>query len=71
MKMAVVVFEVFVEFVALAALAAGLLVAATAALANPATLFGQDGVLPAILVAVAAIGFLFLDIQSARRRRRS
>ncbi len=67
MTATVVLIEVFTEFVAIAALAAGLLVAATVALANPASLIGQDGILPASLLAGAAIGFLFLDIQSARR----
>jgi hypothetical protein len=65
---AVVVAEIVVEAIALAALAAGLAVLATTALDDPATLLGDAGILPAILLAIAVVGFLFLDIQSARRR---
>jgi hypothetical protein len=65
---AVVVAEIVVEAIALAALAAGLVVLAITALDDPATLWGEAGVLPAILLAIAASGFLFLDVQSARRR---
>jgi hypothetical protein len=65
---AIVLGEIVVEFGALVALAAGLLLAVNATLDDPATLIGQDGILPAILLAVALVGFVFLDIQSARRR---
>ncbi len=68
MKIPIVLSEIVVECVALAALAAGLVLAVIAALADPATLIGQAGILPGILLAVAAIGFVFLDVQSARRR---
>jgi hypothetical protein len=68
MKIQAVLSEIVVECVALAALAAGLVLAAIAALDDPATLIGQAGIPPAALLAVAVTGFVFLDVQSARRR---
>ncbi len=71
MKVPIVLSEIVVECVALAALAAGLVIAVNTALDGSATLTGQTGILPGILLAVAAVGFVFLDVQSARRRQRS
>ena len=68
MKMQTVLGEIVVESVALVALAAGLVLVGIAALDDPATLLGQAGILPAALLAVAIVGFVFLDVQSARRR---
>jgi hypothetical protein len=60
--------EVVAEGTALGALAAGLLLAANASVQDPTMVLGQDGLIPGILLVIDTAGFVFLDIQSRRRK---